>query len=229
LRFHLKQAVKLAFFVIFFVTRSWLLMKRLAPLGVGILLSLLLGVLLTPVTATDTRPLDDIRVSPYFPMKPGTIWEYSHAGKKIVVKVAAHDDIDGQTCARLETDSGGRPLVEHVTVKEDGIYRVRANGVDIKPPLLLLKLPPTKGDTWSVDSNVQNFPLAGKLTLGEEKLMVGTKAYDTITVKSSDMVMGGQSVSIETWYAKDVGMVKQHVKLADYEVVLELTEFTAGK
>jgi hypothetical protein len=36
-------------------------------------------------------------------------------------------------------------------------------------------------------------------------------------------------VSMETWYAKDVGMVKQHVKLPDYEVVLELTEFTAGK
>jgi hypothetical protein len=204
-------------------------MKRLAPLAAGIALTLLLGVLLTPVAATDTTAVDDIRVSPYFPMKVGTTWEYAYAGKKIVVKVAAHDEIDGQTSARLETDSGGRILVEHVTVKEDGIYRIRANGFDIKPPLLLLKLPPTKGDTWSVDSTVQNFALAGKLTLGEEKLMVGTKAYDTVSVKTIDMVMGGQSVSMETWYAKDVGMVKQHVKLPDYEVVLELTEFTAGK
>jgi hypothetical protein len=204
-------------------------MKSLARLGTGILLLLSLGVLWTPVAANDNTAVDDIRTSPYFPMKVETTWEYISAGKKIVVKVAGHDEIDGQTCARLETDSGGRKLVEHVTVKEDGIYRVRANGVEIKPPLLLLQLPPTEGASWTVDSTVQNFALKGKMTVGEERLTVNAKSYDAISVKSSDMVMGGQSVSTETWYAKDVGMVKQHIKLPDYEVVLELTEFTAGK
>jgi hypothetical protein len=68
------------------------------------------------------------------------------------------------------------------------------------------------------------------MTLGEEKLTVGNDSYDTVSVKSSDFVMGGQNVSMEAWYAKDVGMVKQHFKLpgADYDVVLELTKFTAG-
>jgi hypothetical protein len=182
--------------------------------------------LLAPVAS------DDMLVSPYYPLKVGTTWEYTSAGKKIVVKVMSHNEIDGQTCAHIETDASGNRRSEDVTVKEDGIYRVRANDKDIKPPVLILKLPPTKGDSWSIDSAVQNFNLKGKMILGEEKLKVGNdQDYDTLRVKSSDMVMGEKSASMETWFAKDVGMVKQHLKLpaAEYDVVLELTKFTAGK
>jgi len=204
-------------------------MKRLIPLAAGTLL-LLLGALLAPATGNDNKLADDTLVSPYFPLKVGTTWEYLSGGKTIVLKVAAHEQIDGQTCARLETDSGGR-VTEHLTVKEDGIYRVRANGQDLKPPVLVLKLPPAKGDSWSVDSAVQNFALKGKLIMGEEKLTVGQAEYATFSVKSSEMTMGGQGVSMESWYAKDIGMVKQHFRLpaADYDVVLELTKFSAGK
>jgi hypothetical protein len=78
---------------------------------------------------------------------------------------------------------------------------------------------------------VQGFAFKGKLTVGEEKLTVGKKEYETVSVKSSDMVMGGQSVNMEDWYAKDVGLIRKTFKLpaAEYEVVLELEKFTPGK
>jgi hypothetical protein len=174
--------------------------------------------------------------SPYYPLQVGNAWEYVSGGKKIVVKVTAIEMVDGMSCARLETDASGAVVAELVTVKKDGIYRVRANNQDIKPPFMLLKLDegqqtPKQGDSWPVDSKVQNFVLKGKLTTGEEKLTVGKTEYDTVSVKSTDMTMGEQSASLEAWYAKDVGMVKQHFRLpaADLDVVLELVKFTPGK
>lgn len=132
---------------------------------------------------------------------------------------------------RIEGDSGKGVETEHITVKPDGIYRVRSNNKEINPPLLLIKLPTKKSDSWTVDSSVQNFSVKGKLTVGEEKLAVGKTEYDAVSIKSSDLVLGGQNVAMETWYAKDVGMIKQHLKMPalDYDVVLELSKFTAGK
>ena len=140
------------------------------------------------------------------------------------------------TCARLETEVGGGKITEHITVKPDGIYRVRANNESIEPPLLLLKLPSgdqksASEETWFVDSKVKNFALKGKLTASEAKLTIGKEQYETIRVKSSELAIAGQLVEMETWYAKDKGMVKQHFKLASAEldVVLELQSFTPGR
>ena len=118
-------------------------------------------------------------------------------------------------------------MAEYLTVKTDGVYRVRANNQDVKPPLLILAL--KKAETWSVDSMVQNYALKGKFTTGEEKqLKLGKLTFDdVVTVKSSDLTMGEQSASIEAWYAKNIGMVKQHFKLpvAELDIVLELEAF----
>jgi hypothetical protein len=203
-------------------------MKRVLTITVLVFMP---GVLLASANAYSSNSADDPLANPYYPLQVGNTWEYLSGGKKIVVKVAAHEKIDDQLCARVETDSGARPVSEHLTVKEGGIYRVRANGQDIKPPFLVLKLPPAKGESWNIDSNIQNFPVKGKLTEGEEKLKVGKTQYDTVSVKSSEMVMGGKGVTMEAWYAKDVGMVKQHFRMpeADYDIVLELSTFTPGK
>jgi hypothetical protein len=210
-------------------------MKRLATLASGVVL--FLGSIWTPVSGGDKgekKADSGTLVSEYYPLKKGNTWEYLSGGKKIVVKVADVDTIDiGDSkipCARVETDGG--VVTEHLTVKQDGVYRVRSNGQDIKPAVMILKLPPKKGDSWPIDSMVQNFAMKGKLTTsGPDALEVGKSKYDAFSVKSSDLMIGGQSATMEAWFAKDVGMVKQRFKLpnADLEVVLELEKFTPGK
>jgi len=186
------------------------------------------GLLLVPARGGD-KGLD----SPYYPLKKGTAWEYVADGKKITVTVTDHEKVGDLMCAKVETDlGGGNKMIEHLTVKDDGIYRVRANNEDIKPPLLVLKLPPKKGDEWTVDSALKGYGIKGKLSVAaEEKITVGKTEYTAFQVKSSDLKMGGQNATMETWFAKDVGMVKQHFKLpgSGLERTIELEKFTAGK
>jgi hypothetical protein len=174
--------------------------------------------------------------TPYYPLKKGTTWEYKSGGKIVEVKVADHETLEGMVCARVETTIPNGKLTEHLTVKQEGVFRVRSNGQEIKPPLLVLKfapnqLVPQKDDHWFFECMVQNYSMKGKNTVGEEKLTIGKTTSETFIVKSSEMFMGNQAVTMETWYAKDIGMVKQHLKLAaaDLDVVLELEKFTAGK
>jgi hypothetical protein len=205
------------------------LMKHGMTLAVGTVLAL--GGLLAPVSGS--APQGDTNLdNPYFPLKVGATWEYNNAGKKVTLKVAAIDQIDGVgKCARLEGDFGAGPVNEHVTVKEDGIYRVKSNNQDLKPHLLLLKLPPKKGDTWDINSTIQNYTVKGTMAVDEVNVKAGKSSYDTFHVKSSNLSMGGQPVELETWYAKGVGMVKQRLKLpnSDQEINLDLEKFTPGK
>jgi hypothetical protein len=210
-------------------------MKRLAPLTLVTLLGL--GVLFGSAQGGDKGDKGDKGQTsldnPYYPLKVGTTWEYAAGGKKITVTVKSHEDIAGTgKCAVLETETGGGKLTEHLSVRSDGIYRVRANGKDITPPYLVLRFPPKKGEEWQIDSKTDNFAITGKLAIADEaKLTIGKDEYSTILVKSSDLKMGPQAAAVETWYAKDRGMVKQHFRIpgAGFDITLELEKFTPAK
>jgi hypothetical protein len=206
-------------------------MKRLAPLALVTLFGI---AILGAAQGIDKGDKGDDFDNPYYPLKVGTTWEYAGGGKKVIITVKTHEDVPGSgKCAVLETDSGGGKLTEHLAVKGDGIYRVRANGKDVTPPVLVLRLPLKKGEEWKVDSKSDNNEITGKWTVAaEEKLTVGKDEYRTAyLVKSTDLKMGLQSATAERWYAKDRGMVKYNFRIpsAGVEVSLELEKFTAGK
>jgi hypothetical protein len=202
-------------------------MKRLAFLAP---LTMIICAVLGSARAGDKGDSLD---NPYFPLKVGTTWEYAAGGKKVSVTVKTHEDVPGSgKCAVLETDAAGGKLTEHLAVKADGIYRVRANGKDITPPYLVLRFPPKKGEQWQIDSKTDNFTIKGKLAIADEqKIKIGATDYDTLVVKSSDLKMGPQDAVLEAWYAKDRGMVKQHFRIpsAGFDITLELEKFTPGK
>jgi len=52
---------------------------------------------------------------------------------------------------------------------------------------------------------------------------------DVITSGSDNLDANGQKISFKYYFAKDVGMIKQTIKIQTQEVVIELEKFDAGK
>jgi hypothetical protein len=202
-------------------------MKRLSVF-VGVALLLASADLAAVAFGGDKDKLDKTE---YYPLKVGTKWEYLAAGKKVVIEVKAHEMVDNMLCARLETDSGGVTLTEHVTVKDGGVYRVKAQGNKLEPPFLVLKLPPKTGDKWENKSTISGFNIQGTLATTQEKLKIGSTEYDTFLVTSTDLKIGGQDAQMKAWFDKEKGMVKQTFELPNsgVNVTLELDKFTPGK
>jgi hypothetical protein len=48
-------------------------------------------------------------------------------------------------------------------------------------------------------------------------------------VWSKDFQLGADKMTLEYWFAEDVGIVKQHVHVSNSDVILELEEFKGAK
>jgi hypothetical protein len=183
--------------------------------------------------AADDKPEE----TPYYPLKVGNKWTYKSGEIKITVQVTKFEDVNKQNCAVLEMSGGNikSPLVEKVAVTTNdgvyGVYRYVAAGQEVKPPVLVLKLPPKKDDTWKVNSMVGPEKLTGSFMTGEvAELKVLDKTYkNVVTVTGADFDANGQKLSLTYYFAKDVGMIKQTIKVGGGDVVLELDKFEPGK
>lgn len=174
----------------------------------------------------------------WFPVRVGTVWHYRSGETKFEVRVASHEKAAGAPAARLETVKGGKVIAtELVQVTRDGIYRL---GVDLlkgdqkvtelaQPPILLLKLPPKKGESFSVDSKVEGRAYKGTFKIGEDEIMVPAGKFKTMVVAGQDLEVEGLKPALTTWYAENVGMVKQVLGAGDQKVVIELEKYEAGK
>jgi len=196
-------------------------MKRFAPA---------FALALVTAAAPLARAADDAKDSPYYPLKVGTTWTYKVGDDRIVIKVAKTEKVGDEMTALLEaTNAAKAKLTENVAAKGDGVYRYSAEGKKIDPPVLILKLSPKKGNTWSVNSKVDGQTVAGNFVTNQADITVPAGKYKTFTAESDDLEMGGNKVSVKYYFAKDVGMVKQVVKVGCKEVTLELEKFEAGK
>lgn len=203
-----------------------------------VLLSFFAAVLLAAPAAAQP-PMGDMD---YFPLKKGTTWTYNAGGMTVTVRVVGEDMIGKNMCARLETSLNGMVLNdEHVTVLQDGVYRCATGRQEVKPPLLILKLPPKKGVEWSVNSASAGEKVTGKFVSGEEEIPVTyekaekdkkdkkVKKVKVVTVTGRDILVNGQRVTLTSSYAPGVGMVKQVGSVAGVTKTLELTAFMPPK
>ncbi len=129
----------------------------------------------------------------------------------------------------LKVVSGPKELTEHVAVLKDGVYRFSTANKDISPPLCFLKLPITSGGSWKVDSNSENVQLTGTFKCDDASVKVPAGAYPAKHISSKDFMLGNEKMVIDYWFAPDVGIVKQHIRVGNNGVLMELKEFKAGK
>jgi hypothetical protein len=178
---------------------------------------LLLALLSSNLLAQDQAPKED----KYYPLKKGSTWEYVTAGKSFRIELVDFEMV-GDTVAS-----------EHVAVKDDGVYRYKYNNIEISPPLKFLALPAAPDKTWQVDSKAdtptgEKLNLKGTFTTKAEAVKVPAGDYQTISSSSSSFEVMGQKLEMNYFFAPDVGMVKQIVKLGNSTVVVELQKYTPG-
>jgi hypothetical protein len=171
----------------------------------------------------------------YYPLKPGTKWTYlvdSGNGRTVAVtnQIAKTETIDGKSMARLEASvNGGVVATEHLTSTAEGVFRCRYNGVEVSPPLCILKYPFKADATWEADATIgaQNL----KVKLVSAKLAdVTTPAgkYKAAPVETETSV-NGTKIKAKLWFAPDVGIVKQDTEIGEQKIKMELIKFEPVK
>lgn len=214
-------------------------MKRLVP-------ALLVGPLLL-IAAASLSAQDKLAETPYYPLQVGTTWHYKSGDRKFTIRVAKHEKVGSVLCARLEVVRDGKVVAsEHLAVTDEGVYRhsLSASGLaplDSKdsnraekqekpePPILVLKLPPKKGESWKVDSKADGKVFRGGFKIDEKEIKVPAGTYSAIRVTSEDLETNGLRSTITTYFARGVGMVKQVIQVGDVTADIELEKFEAGK
>jgi hypothetical protein len=176
----------------------------------------------------------------YYPLKIGNQWTY-RAGKEVwVIRVEREvpvelsrnptKDPEKAIGYVLKIATGSGEITEQVAVLKDGVYRFSIAGKALKPPLLFFKFDLKTNPEWKVEARSDSGMLAhGKFVGGTDKitLALGGKKVEltTLTITSKDFEIDDQEMSIKYWFAKDYGMVKQHLRIGDKETTLELEDF----
>ncbi len=212
------------------------------------LISMLLLCPLLLLTGGILPAQDKIVPTPYYPLPVGATWHYRSGESKFTIRVSKHEKVGDVLCARLEVTRDGKVIAwQHLAATADGVYRydlgyrlpqpdpkggqaVEQTVEDKpKPPILVLKLPPKKGDGWKVDSKSDGKTFRGAFRIDEQEVKVPAGAYKAVRVSSQDLEVNGLKPTITTYYAEGVGMVKQVIQEGNVTVEIELEKFDAGK
>jgi hypothetical protein len=198
-----------------------------------------------------TAPLaaqDKFKETPYYPLQVGTTWHYRAGDSKFTVRVARHEKVGATLCALLQTRRDGKVVgAEHLAVTADGVYRHdltllrrqadpndKAKQVELTvpqpltPPMLVLKLPAKKGDSWKVDSKSEGKTFRGGFVVDEQEIKVPAGTYKTFRVRSEDLEVNALKATLATHFAEGVGMVKQMIEVGDAKIEIELEKFEAA-
>ncbi len=195
---------------------------------------LFLVLMISSAAVAQDEATDKEKAPNYYPLTLGTKWIYELRGdgqkKKLTNQVAKIETIDGKKLAVVETLMDGTVTgTAHIAVTDKGVMCHRMNGVELSPPICVLKYPYKKDETWEVET-----------TLGAEKMTVKMKAGDSeeVTVPAGkykalkvdmDRTVAGMQASATSWFAPDVGVVKQTMAVGGSTATLELEKFEAGK
>lgn len=166
----------------------------------------------------------------YFPLAPGWKWTYEYPGGKFSMEITKTEKVgDHLSASRLETIKEGKTkLYEHVIKTEEGICRVSVQGHEAKPPVCFLKVVEEGGEKkWTFESKIADQDIKGEFTYeGEVDVEVPKGKYKAIKITSSTVDIAKQPVVISYYFAKDVGMVKQDIRVGGKLTEIKLADFT---
>jgi hypothetical protein len=170
----------------------------------------------------------------YYPLTVGTKWTYTLSAdgqkKKLTNHVARIETIDGKKLAVVETLVDGTVTgTAHILVTDKGVMCHRMNGVDLSPPISVLKYPVKKDETWEIETTLGAEKMTVKVTAGDtEEVTVPAGKYKAVKAEMSQTA-AGMKMSATSWYAADVGVIKQTMAVGGGTGTLELEKFEPAK
>jgi hypothetical protein len=188
--------------------------RRLRQIPILSIVVLLISSLVDAGTPVKEKKEKKETTDNYFPLQQGNEWHFERTapGKpvSVVYRIGKIENINGVDLARLDVEIDGTsfPNAEHLRQSDKGVFRHRLSGVEVDPPLCILRYPAKPGDKWG-----------GEITVGTDK-----GAYGCETVEENIEVAAGKfkamrvnlrldykelTVKVSYWFVKDIGYVKQ--------------------
>lgn len=189
---------------------------------------ILLGsALLAAIAGLPTRAQDDFKGPELFPTSPFSAWTYKVQGQeeKLVVSIFETKDKNGERIYRYDGRIRNQSVIsEYLSIRKDGVYRVRHEGVDIEPPLLICRFPPVKGDTWKAEYKLNDKKVTVDFYCDTEEITHRKKQIRAVVIRAH--VLEGENDIINTcWYVPRDGLVKQVIEEGDKQIVIEFEEY----
>jgi hypothetical protein len=190
----------------------------------------------------------------FFPLEVGNRWIYrvtdpkappgqADAKRKAVIEVERQEvytekkkdkgieTTKDYTGFILKMTSGGKSTLDHVVVLPNGLNRVHVAETPINPPMLFFKYGTNPGDSWTLDSVSGNKSLKGTFTIKADTVTVPYRKerLSTWMVSFHNNKQGDERSEVDTWFAPEIGIVKQRIKGQNQEVLMELEKFEKAK
>ncbi len=149
-------------------------------------------------------------------------------GMQMTMTVKEFNKVGDVLCAAVETTMGIQTTREYLAADTQGLkaYMAQAQGQEFRydPPVLRIKLPYEKGQTWTSTMNQYGMPMTTTFeSLGTEKIQTPAGAFECIKVKSTLTTMPGQPTMVSvSYYAQNTGLVRQTIEMAGQEMVVTL-------
>jgi len=165
----------------------------------------------------------------YYPLQAGNQWTYQLTvngnAQTMVSKIAKIETIDKLMLARLEAEVGGNVgQTEHLQQTDKGIFRHRSNGLEVTPPLMLMKYPFKDGEKWGGEFMALGQKAKYTCEAGEETVEVPAGKFKTARIVVT-VEQNGLNIGTTYWFAENVGFVKQTVDLNGINILAELQRF----
>jgi hypothetical protein len=170
----------------------------------------------------------------YYPLKPGTKWDYQVNAQGKTVKVTNVIDktemVKGESLAVLKTLVNGQAsATEKLSSNRQGLFRHQTNGMDTIPPICLLRYPVKPGDKWEGEHQSGAEKSKVEVKVGKfEEVQVPAGKYKAITSTLTTSIKG-QNITTTYWFAPNVGIIKQTAMIGPLNITMELEKFHPAK
>jgi hypothetical protein len=187
----------------------------------------------------------------FYPLEIGNRWTYSvkedakkkdaDPKKKVVIEVERAEVYvrknikDGTTIEDkftgfiLKSTSGDKVSRDHVVVTDTGIQRIHLAGTPINPPLTFFKFPVKADETWICESVSGSTTIKGSFIAKQAVAESPKGRLDYWIITFTNNQSGNERIQIDYWFARGYGMIKQHVKSRNNEIILELDKFEPAR
>jgi hypothetical protein len=200
------------------------------------------------VQADQPAPKPKRAVSVFFPLEKGHKWTYRVTDNKAaqpkadarptVIEVEreevfsfkeSKDGVDTEIPYIgfvLKNSNGDRASRDRVVVTEgDVVHRTHVAGTALQPPQAFFRIL----QKWESEAKAGGTQVKGTFTNELVEVQVPAGKYKAYHITFNNNLPGDEAVEIHRWFAPDIGMVKQRVKMKSHDIVLELERFDKGK